>query len=249
MQYGYCNLSVIPCRAKPNDRAEIVTQLLFGEPYKLLEADGNWCKILSELDDYEAWIDIKQLNLCSTESLLNSAKNGEIVKQRILELVNNDGSVLHLSYGAMLHMVTGQKVTIGNDCYKLTQALQNEFKKIEDSTLFLNAPYLWGGKTFYGIDCSGFSQVIFRMLSEWLPRDAYQQATLGKTILLNEAKLGDLAFFAKNDKITHVGICLSSNKIIHASGQIRIDTLTDKGILNTQNNTYTHALHSIISKV
>jgi cell wall-associated NlpC family hydrolase len=111
---------------------------------------------------------------------------------------------------------------------------------------FLNSPYLWGGKSVFGIDCSGFVQQVLKMFGIKLLRDAYLQAEQGQPVQsLQEAKLGDLAFFQnEKGKVTHVGIMLDEGKIIHASGQVRIDTLNKDGIV-TEAGERTHSLHSV----
>jgi len=107
----------------------------------------------------------------------------------------------------------------------------------------LNAPYLWGGKSFFGIDCSGFTQQVFRFLDKRLPRDAYQQAEEGMTVEFDETEVGDLAFFANaSGKITHVGIILENMQIIHAHGAVRLDELTKEGIFSADKGGITHYL-------
>jgi len=112
---------------------------------------------------------------------------------------------------------------------------------------YLNAPYLWGGKSPFGIDCSGFTQMVFRIAGYSISRDSTQQAMNGKHVEdYSQARSGDLLIF-KNEsgKINHVGILLDSNKVIHASGKVRIDGLEEKGIINVETNQQTHLLHSI----
>ena len=98
-----------------------------------------------------------------------------------------------------------------------------------------------------GMDCSGFSQVVHRIVGNDLPRDASQQVELGDTIsFVEEAQAGDLAFFDNEEgNITHVGICLGGGDIIHASGSVRIDKLDHIGIFNADKGTYSHKLRVI----
>jgi hypothetical protein len=153
--------------------------------------------------------------------------------------------------GSILPFYSNNKFSIGHKEYNLEgnkirmPHADIDWKKA--AMTFLKSPYLWGGKTPFGIDCSGFTQQVFRMCGIHLQRDAYQQATQGAVIEnLSEAQPGDLAFFDnEKNRITHVGIILETNKIIHASGEVRIDKLDTQGIWNKDRNTYTHKLRNI----
>jgi cell wall-associated NlpC family hydrolase len=119
--------------------------------------------------------------------------------------------------------------------------------RIETAMRFLNSPYLWGGRSPFGYDCSGFTQAVYKINGVRLPRDAWQQALMGRKIeKAKETVRGDLVFFAGDeDRVVHVGMAIPPDKIIHCSGMVRIDALDDKGIFNLQLNQYTHRLHSI----
>lgn len=109
---------------------------------------------------------------------------------------------------------------------------------------YLNAPYQWGGKSPFGIDCSGFTQMVYRLAGYQLKRDASQQVMQGKTVALSDAQVGDLAFFTNEaGRITHVGLMLDNNRIMHASGKVRIDTLDEQGIIHHETKQYTHQLN------
>ena len=116
--------------------------------------------------------------------------------------------------------------------------------------MYLNSPYLWGGRSPFGIDCSGFTQMVFKLNGIKLPRDAYEQAEIGKTLnFIEETQKGDLAFFDNEEgKIIHTGIIIDKNKIIHSSGKVRIDNLDHYGIFNAETGKYSHNLR-LIKKV
>jgi len=130
---------------------------------------------------------------------------------------------------------------------KKTQGFSQKKHLINNALIFLNAPYLWGGRTPFGIDCSGFTQIIYRLQGIKIPRDAYQQADLGTPLnFIEESEEGDLAFFNNNEgKIVHVGLIMKNNQIIHASGKVRIDKIDQKGIFNIEKNKHTHKLRII----
>ncbi|MBK7084827.1 MAG: C40 family peptidase [Flavobacteriales bacterium] len=112
---------------------------------------------------------------------------------------------------------------------------------------FLGAPYLWGGRTPTGVDCSGLTQMLFMLMGIYLPRDAYQQAEEGDPVeLVDLAEPGDLAFFDNAEgRITHVGIVLPERRILHASGRVRIDALDQEGIFDAEQGKYSHKLRLV----
>ena len=134
---------------------------------------------------------------------------------------------------------------------KKTQGFSQKKHLINNAMIFLNAPYLWGGRTPFGIDCSGFTQIIYRLQGINIPRDAYKQAEIGTTLsFINESEEGDLAFFDNAEgKIIHVGIIMKKNYIIHASGKVRIDKIDQEGIFNIEKKKHTHKLRIIKSIV
>ncbi|TXC76229.1 C40 family peptidase [Luteibaculum oceani] len=239
-------LYVIPGRAEPSDKAEMITQLLFGESLELLEEQEKWCKVKNLEDDYECWVDKKQLTFVEDEEfeVWNSVnKSYNCVPQ--FTLLSNRGSI-HLSYGAWVP--DSQAINIGDWRISIKSTIQCKADNWSSYVItWINTPYLWGGKTLMGVDCSGFVQQCFAYLGVYLPRDAWQQQQKGELIgNASSWKKGDLAFFESNGKVTHVGIIWEDQKIIHASGRVRIDLLSEEGIrdLNDINN-LTHKLHSV----
>ena len=236
MNKGICNVSIAPLRAESSDKSEIVSQLLYGESADIIEVKDNWTKIITHYDNYEAWMDTKQISPVSDEFVVSRKRN--LVKEPFQSTMTESGKVL-LSMGSEVNFETTAP-TRGRD---LSESIVNCAKE------FLNVPYLWGGKSFFGIDCSGFTQIIYKIHGIKIPRDAYQQAEIGDALtFIEEAKPGDLAFFEnKEGRIHHVGIILADQKIIHAHGKVRIDCLDSTGIFNKDQNRHTHILRFIRS--
>ena len=236
MNKGICNVSIAPLRADSSDKSEIVSQLLYGESADIIEVKDNWTKIITHYDNYEAWMDTKQILPVSDEFVTSRKRN--LVKEPFQSTMTESGKVL-LSMGSEVNFETTAP-TRGRD---LSESIVNCAKE------FLNVPYLWGGKSFFGIDCSGFTQIIYKIHGIKIPRDAYQQAEIGDALtFIEEAKPGDLAFFEnKEGRIHHVGIILADQKIIHAHGKVRIDSLDSTGIFNKDQNKHTHKLRFIRS--
>lgn len=254
MKYGICSLSIVPGRLEPNDPSEMVTQLLFGELYRVIDERKKWVKVRGTHDGYEAWIDRKQhteLREAEFQALLNAPK---VYATELITLMQ------HTSNNSFSSLVLGSKLPNynANTCAILEEQYAVDGEVMENPTvgrthlldtafLYLNAPYLWGGRTPFGIDCSGFSQIVYRMCGIDLPRDASLQAEIGDRLsFIEEAIPGDLAFFDNAEgRITHVGILLGDNKIIHASGKVRVDRIDHQGIFNDEIRDYSHHLRLI----
>jgi gamma-D-glutamyl-L-lysine dipeptidyl-peptidase len=253
--YGVCHLSVVPCRREASDRSEMVTQLLFGEAFEILEQKDSWHRILTAADHYECWIDRKQylqVNKATFDSLrANPSPVSNESLQLITDLKNNISFPILM--GSSLPFFHGGECQIGENIYKLDGSVRlfdqptTRENIVETALSFLNAPYLWGGRSMFGIDCSGFTQVVFKSNGMQLKRDAYQQVELGETYsFVEEAQAGDLAFFDNEEgRIVHVGIVIGDNKIIHASGRVRVDHYDHYGIFTPERGGYTHNLRVI----
>ena len=232
--YAICCQSVVPMRAEASHRSEMVSQLLFNETCSVIVEHGEWSKIVVTHDGYEGWVVTTQIKAVGKETFdeLN-AKKQYYVNEAI---VNHDG--LYLTLGTPLFEPVHAK------------AVQDSFNAdvmIENAHKLLGTPYLWGGRTVMGIDCSGFVQICARMAGISLPRDASQQVNCGETVyFLQEVQPGDLAFFSNdNGSIVHVGMLLSNEQIIHASGKVRIDSIDNEGIFNADLRKHTHRLTAI----
>lgn len=253
LDFGVCRLSIIPVRGEASDKAELVTQLLFGDHYEVLASskDKKWLQIRIHFDQYEGWIDGIQHHSISKEyfEYINRAdfKISTDITTSILynknPIVIVMGSIIPISASELFKMeeqfaFNGESKSIG---------LKRDVEYVRTTAQkYLNAPYLWGGKSPFGIDCSGFTQMVFKINGYKLYRDASQQVKQGRKIAFKDALPGDLAFFqSKTGAISHVGILLLGEKIIHASGKVRIDNFNEEGILHADKKVYTHSLAQI----
>lgn len=250
MEYGICDLAVISLKAEPNDVSEQVSQVLFGEFFTIISRNEKWVKILTATDQYEGWIDFQQFVLIEA-FVFDQLKEAHIqVTSRPITLAwkERNKSVLFLPAGSSLPFMQKRKCYIRNEAYEIIGQINEDNGLIHQAKTYLNVPYLWGGRTHFGIDCSGFTQAVFHCsLGISLYRDAWQQAKQGQTIdFLTEAQAGDTAFFENEEgKITHVGILLNQQQIIHASGKVKIDAIDNEGIYSEDLKKYTHHLKVI----
>ncbi len=245
MDYGICNLSVVPLRAEASDVSEMVTQLLYGEHFKILETRKKWSRIRLAFDNYEGWIDNKQYINIAEEDYSDFEKRELRLSSDLVDFVTDPNNQL-------FSVCLGSNVSASE---YLKHHFEGKFVSktflkehlIETALLYLNSPYLWGGKTPFGIDCSGFTQMVYKLNGYSLLRDASQQATQGEALsFIEESEPGDLAFFDNEEgKITHVGIIMKDNYIIHAHGKVRIDRLDHSGIFNYEMRNHTHKLRVI----
>lgn len=245
-QLAFCKVNISPVRSLNSDTAEIVTQLLFGEVFQILEFQKSWCKIVIYKDNYEGWIDVKHTAVLTPKETKRWLDT-QALESNLLRQIQTPWGKQWISRGSFVGS-SNQEFNIGNNQFSFIDQGENlVFHSISELAIeYLNTPYLWGGKSPFGIDCSGFTQIVYRFFAINLPRDAYQQAELGLTIEFDEKLPGDLAFFSnENGKIIHVGIVLENNQIIHASGQVRIDTITASGILIEAKKEITHTLFAI----
>jgi len=251
--FGICNLAMIPLRFEASDKSEIVSQVLFGEHFQILEQLKQWSLIKMQYDGYEGWVDSKQFQLISETSFNQLSTEAIILNADLIEYITAPSNLLiPIPLGASLSFLNHNDINTSNFDFEgiKTSGEKNKECLINTAFMYLNAPYLWGGKTPFGIDCSGFTQMVYKLNGYKLLRDASQQSTQGEALsFIEESQPGDLAFFDNEEgNIIHVGIIMDDNYIIHASGKVRIDRLDHLGIYNAEINKHTHKLR-VIKKI
>lgn len=235
MEKGICNVSVAPLRAEPAHQSEMVSQILYGESVDVLEINGSFSKIRLHFDQYEGWVDTKQISEIPEPDLAN----------RKTKLITEPFSFYNSVDGKML-LSAGSEISSYDENISVPASRERISETVK---LFLNVPYLWSGRSFFGIDCSGLTQLVYKINGLSLPREAHQQAEKGRVLdFIEESQPGDLAFFENSEgRISHVGMMLEDQKIIHAYGKVRIDTLDSSGIFNLELNKHTHKLRFVKS--
>ena len=234
MDKGICTVSVAAIRAEQSHQSEMTSQLLYGETVEILQNKGKFIKVKMHFDGYEGWIDCLQIATITDEYFEN--RKTEFVNNALQMYSTSQGKIL-LSIGSEVNSENAEPNFLNFDTIS------------ETAKQFLNVPYLWSGRSFFGIDCSGFVQLIYKVHGVSLPREAQQQSEIGEVLsFVEESKPGDLAFFENEEgKIIHVGMMLSDHEIIHASGKVRIDSLDSTGIFNKDLNKHTHKLRFLRS--
>ncbi len=245
MRYGVCKVSIAAMRLETSDGSEMVSQVLYGELFKIIDSRKNWLQVRLHHDLYEGWVDIKHVHEIPESDYNNLSEGQHYFSTEITaSIVHPDNSLSRVTLGAQL-----SSCAFLNDTHSLQSRAVNADKNslVLESKKLLNAPYLWGGRTPFGIDCSGFTQLVYRLCGINIKRDASQQASEGEALsFIEEASPGDLAFFDNRDgMITHVGIIMEDNYIIHAHGKVRVDRLDQTGIYNEQENYHSHKLRVI----
>lgn len=255
MKYGICELALVAVRRLAGDQSEMVNQLLFGDLILIKDKHHHWLLIESTDDNYEGWVDEKQITYIEEDvfTALSASPPVYLLDENAIATCKQ----LHkyISIGSRLPFYQDGQFVIKENTYridahvKLTSGKSGREDLINTALKFLGTPYLWGGRSLYGIDCSGFVQLVFKMHGHMIQRDARQQVEHGRLLnFVTEALPGDLAFFDNEEGlITHVGIILPESRIIHASGEVRIDSIDHQGIFNESLQKYSHKLRLIKS--
>jgi len=258
MKYGICNLSVIPVRIENSHSSEQVSQLLFGEYFKIIEEYVDWVKIENSFDKYVGWIDAKQFLSISENEYNKLTTSTHYLANDYIDLIFDDqNNIIPVTIGALLPYFSNHSFQLGSKKLNYEGEVVvcenkniNKAKLIDTAYTYLNTPYLWGGKSPLGIDCSGLTQMIYKINGFQIPRDSTEQSKIGEVLsFIEESEPGDLAFFDNDEGIiTHVGIILADNYIIHSYGKVRIDRIDHTGIFNIDTLRHTHKLR-VIKKI
>ncbi len=257
MAFGIADLSIVPMRKEQSERSEMVSQVLFGELYEVLEETEKWVYVKLFHDGYEGWIDKRMHVGVSEEYAGKYGMESPVLTTEVFNIVTKKGDYGHklLVAGSVLpfFQAENREMRIGEDEYTLvTRTKDVGIESLREliityALMYYNTPYLWGGRSPYGIDCSGLTQMVYRLAGIGIPRDAALQVNCGQNFsFIEEALPGDLAFFGDEaGAITHVGVLWEKNRIIHASGKVRVDKIDHQGIFNEELKRYTHTLKVI----
>lgn len=257
MDQAICYNAFIPMRSEPSEKSEMVSQVLFGEQVLILNTDKTqaYSLVRNCFDDYEGWCTTKLLNILSPGEINSlSEKKTFITRDIVTSLKAKDGvTKLYIGAGSSIHLYDNHAINIHGSTFFIPDILYAASSRtvreliLSSAKKFINIPYLWGGRSSFGTDCSGFVQNIFKQVGFPLPRDAKQQALCGELIsFIDEILPGDILFFGNmEEEISHTGIYIGNNKVIHASGRVKVDSIDHQGIFSTEKRKYTHELRII----
>lgn len=249
MQYGICPLSIVPIRTNPDDCAEMSSQLLYGEHFKVLESRKKWSRIRTAYDNVEGWIPNNQLTHIPEQvyTEIEALEPQKICSDVVSHICTDNGMLLPILMGSMMNVPSLLNHTFEGSVHA---GKNPKDSLVGTAIMYLKAPFLAGGKTPFGIDSSGFTQMVYKINGYVLARTAEEQSKQGEALsFIEESEPGDLAFFDDNEgMIDHVGIILKDNYIIHVNGHVRIDRIDHTGIFNSEEKLYTHQLR-VIKKV
>lgn len=250
--------SIVPVRAEAREGAEQNTQMLFGELAQVLEEQDRWTRIRLEADGQEGWVDAKMIAPIAGDDLKayrKALKTAAVVAFPMTYAVSeNNGQTIPLTAGTKLTNYQDGRFEVLGVGFRIDPSMVitaprelNQETLLQTVRFFLNTPYLWGGKNALGMDCSGFTQIVMSLFGKSLLRNASEQVTQGDPVNdLSQAKAGDLAFFDHEDgRISHVGIVIDAERIIHCSGRVKVEKLDPTGIFNAETGEYSHHLTQI----
>ena len=249
MQYGICHLSIVPLRASASHESEMLSQLLYGEHFKILEDRLQWSRIRNSFDGFEAWIDKKQYKKIEEADFYSLEENDLQLSSDLIEYITDEsGLLMPVALGSVLNFAYDLGHTYEGERTKLSVSKKENL--INTAILYLNSPHLSGGKSPFGIDCSGFTQTVYKLNGFKIKRNAAEQAKQGEPLsFIEESEPGDLAFFDDNEGvINHVGIMMKDNYIVHVEGKVRVDRIDHSGIFNAELRKHTHKLR-VIKKI
>jgi len=249
MEKYICENVFVPLRSGPSHRSEMLSQVLFGEKYMIIDQSGHWIKVETDFDNYQGWIDSDHV----LHSIVNGNNCGHVLNKNLL-CYKSDTTKLVLEPGCEIYSPDFEDKTFlaGNNSFTAGREFNNSFITTSDlltdtAIKFINSPYIWGGRIPSGIDCSGLTQLVYKIHGIKIKRNSWQQAESGTEVsFIDEANPGDLAFFDDDrGRISHVGMILSRGQVIHASGRVRIDSIDHQGIFRQETGKYTHHLRMV----
>ncbi len=262
MNFGICLITVAPLRRESNHRSEMVNQILFGECVQIIDEKDEWYLTETLDDQYPGWIHRTQLTSLPVEGFEQIMKKKRLISKPPLSFATEEksgqqsgqvpGQPLMVSGGSSIYLHDDRSMSVAGRRFLFPDAMidadsMNKAAIPDFAKGFVSVPYIWGGRSALGFDCSGFVQLIFKMAGIQIKRDAAMQADEGDQVhLLQETLPGDLVFFDNDEGvITHVGILLNDRQVIHAYGKVRIDPIDQQGIFNAELKRYSHRLRLI----